>query len=486
MARSLGFHVRGAAPLAPDIRDIESIKLGARNRMMRKTPRVTGKTIRKIRSFVRVWLRKNLTPLSADVDNSFETFLAQTNYPEWRKNELRLAMEKDIPNFKNSSFNKREFYDEPKFNRWINSRSDWFKGKTGPNFKLIEHELFQLPDFIKTVPVCDRAKYIHERLYRPGARYQATDHSSFEAHIVSRIMRVVEFQLYKYMTKNLPNHEWFMDLLHKSILGNQECYLRCKNGFCNVTTEARMSGDMCTSLGNGFTNLIIMKFLAYQAGWPQCVGVVEGDDGLFRIEGDEIDVSAFEQVGFTVKSNCTTELHSAGFCQLYYSDDAYENLVDPIKVILRAGWTMTSSMHGGLKIMQGLTRAKALSMLCEAPTNPITSKMALWLLRATRKVSPRFDYADNDRWWSEQVLSTNVGKCVQKAEIGPTPGQREQAHKLWGISPHEQIALETYFDGLDVIGPIDHPIILDHVSPWAIWSWHNLTELHDEKTSWRS
>mgnify|MGYP003702193899 FL=1 len=100
---------------------------------------------------MRLWLRKNLMPLKCDSDTTLEHWLEGTNYPEWRKKQLREASLKifNKSDYNNKSFIKREFYPEPKHARWINSRSDKFKSMTGPIFHLIESETFKNSSFVK-------------------------------------------------------------------------------------------------------------------------------------------------------------------------------------------------------------------------------------------------------------------------------------------------------------------------------------------------
>jgi len=467
LARSLGWHVEGCAPMGPDINDLETIYRGRCHRMNRLTPTIVPKFKRSFRQHVRLFLRNNFKSLPVDVDTSIETWLASTSYPEWRKEQLRNCHDRDI--YRNKSFIKREFYDVPKHARWINSRSDSFKQRTGPIFKLIEKEIFDSKYFIKHVPVAERSKFIHDRLYRPGASYVATDHSSFEAHISPEIMRICEMQLYSYMTRNLPERGIFLNLLKQGLLGKQNCSMNSK---CRVrtTTYARMSGDMCTSLGNGFTNLMVMSYVAYLKGWDNIDGVVEGDDGIFRLDGPVPTSEEFASLGFTIKSEVFDDLGVAGFCQLYFAGQEFDNLVDPKKILLRSGWTMSSSMNGGDRIMKELTRAKALSMLCEAPINPVTSSMARWLLRMTRSSKSRVD--ESDEWYYHQCVR-NVDRCLSKSMIGPSMHQREFVAHKFGLSVNAQLSIEKYFDNKTDLGPINQPDVVNFVSTkWSMWSWN--------------
>ena len=484
VARSLGWHVKGTGVLAPDFGDTDTLMKAARKRVMRESPISKPGTRRRFRSFVRVWVRKHLTPLDADTDMSFETWLEQTKYPAWRKAQLVEAhkdcLEKD--DFKNKSFIKRECYREPKHARWINSRSDAFKCATGPLFAAIERELYKHPAFIKHVPVAERSQYIKEMLERPGCKYMATDHTSFEAHFTPEVMTDAEFQLYWYMIRGLPESNEFCRLIQA--LADEQF---CGNAYVAFKTWARMSGDMCTSLGNGFTNLMIAEFLAKEHGWTDCVGVVEGDDGLFVVSGEIPTAQDYEDLGFRIKLDIYDRVCDAGFCGIFQSDAETENLIDPAWSLVRSGWTMSKWMHAGPDKMKILSRAKALSLLCEAPSNPITCRLALWIERATRGVADIPKMLDEDWWWMEQCLSSNLADCIAKAERGPTIAQRNFVAEKWKIPVLTQITLENYFDSLVEIQEINHPLATEIISeayPWCFWAHDNLTEVKAKGSRW--
>ena len=485
MARSLGFHLVGAAPLIPDVQDLETSCRGAQHRFLRDTPKPSRKVMRRFRGFVRMWVRMNLEPLSFDSDISVASWLDGTSYSVARKNELLehegVAYHKRF--LRNKMFRKRECYFEPKHARQINSRHDWFKTRTGPIFKLIEHELFKRPEFIKTVPVAERAEYMHQMLYRVGATYLETDHTSFEAHMSGEIMRVCEMQLYSYMVRNLPDKDWF-PLVLKGLCSEQNCYSSNRYGYQSARGQARMSGDMCTSLGNGFTNLMVMKFIAQELGWSECVGVVEGDDGLFRIAGPIPTEQDFASVGFTIKAQVSDSIGRAGFCHLYNVEGQNENLVDPISTAIKIGWTLSPQMHGGRAVMNKLARAKAMSLVCEAPANPITAAIGLSMLRVTHG-NTVLDPYDPDRWWNEQCLH-NIDHCIARAKRGPTIEQRLFVEEKWGVSVADQQHIEAWFSKQSRIVPISDPVLLKYVPKWPSFSYDTFIDIAKKGHSWRS
>jgi len=147
---SLGAHVVTAACPHPCLLDPTTAVAGARKRFLCKPPLAKPTEVYNLRRFVRDWCRENLVPLPHDTDVSVESWLKHTNYPDWRKEELRKAWE-DTGNiwdpekaqkyFACKSFVKDEVYPKYKHARAINSRSDSFKCAVGPIFKLIEAQV---------------------------------------------------------------------------------------------------------------------------------------------------------------------------------------------------------------------------------------------------------------------------------------------------------------------------------------------------------
>jgi len=301
---SLGCHVCRVALPHPDPSDPPTLEAGVRKRFAFNPPKAKPQILEDLRRFVQDFCRKHLIPLSPELDTGFETWLEKTPYPEWRKADLRRKHAEllALPNgrekyLKVKSFMKDECYTEYKHARGINSRTDEFKTMVGPIFKLIEEAVFKLDWFIKKVPVKDRPAYIMERLFCVSGRYFETDYTAFESLFVAELMDCCEMELYKYMVSELPGGDEFISLITKALLGENECSFK----FFTVWVQAtRMSGEMCTSLGNGFSNLMFFLFLCWRKG-SRCTGVVEGDDGLFRVDGPAPTASDFRDLGLVIK-----------------------------------------------------------------------------------------------------------------------------------------------------------------------------------------
>jgi len=516
--------VQGLGPPLPDGKDRETMWEALLKRMGQKMPDIDKGLLRQFRSFVRVWCAKHLRPLDHDTDFSVESWLADTHYTEKQKErflflyasmmagvskrpdgvtdkflldlygqtvntprgwELGMSLMVSHWNpkwYKCKSFCKAEFYMEPKHARWINSRSDNFKVLSGPVFKKIEHALFtSVKSFIKTVPLPDRAKYIDDMLKTTGGTYFATDFTSFEAGFHPDFVRCCELQLYKYMVKDCPQVKGAMDIICQALTMKQSVKAKA----CRARVEGRMSGDMCTSLGNGFSNYMIAAFWAYLNDFEVC-GVFEGDDGLVRVPSDALvpPQSFYEMLGFKIKIEPTSKLNEAGFCKQFYAEGQPENLRDPLETVLKAGWTKSARRHGGEEVIRELARSMGFAILCETPACPISAKMGLYLLRATEgSLTSR-----PEGWWEHQRFkNVNLTACVERAMAGPSPEQRQFVWTKWGISPPEQQHIESYFDSLSELQELTDPVLVNLCQqrfPYWITVRRNLSCIEPAKSAW--
>lgn len=466
-----GVPVVGGALPHVNPKDRQLNQEGVAKRFGYDPPRPNRAMRRRFRRFVRKWLEKHMVPLAPDVDQSFETWLENTNYPEWRKEELREVWmrhgpyarwfdERDAEHklVECSSFPKDETYSEYKFTRLINARHDWFKCKTGPIFKLIEAELFALPWFIKKIPVADRPAYIKEML--EGYDYViATDYTSFEALFTKELMEDCEMQLYTYMTQNLPNASEIRDWL-SVLLDANTCRFR---DFKVGLKATRMSGEMCTSLGNSFSNLMFMLFIAEENGNTNVSGCVEGDDGIFGMQGKAPTAEMFEQLGLKIKLEVHHQLTTASFCGLVFDPEDLVNVVNPLKMLIAMGWTSAKWAPVRKGKMMGLLRSKAMSVAYQYPGCPILGHAARSYLRLTSGVSTKW-IEDKMDWWQRELLAQQEGPIPWRE---PPRNTRMLVEKLYGISLQDQLAIEQYLDNLTEIGPLYLPFSGDLPKDWV-------------------
>lgn len=402
---SLPVVIAGAVPPHPDLSHVATAVAGVSKRLGRALPKINRRTLKRFREFVRLWVKKNLRPLSLSQTLSFSEWVMSRPYSLARKRDLirkYIAVVRiDDPDkryYELKCFVKDEFYGEYKHARGIYSRSDEFKCYTGPWFSAIEKVVFKLPWFIKYVPVHERAEHVRKALEQPGAKYMYTDYTAFESSFVAEFMEVCEFELYSYMVGDLADGSEWLKVIEQALLGEQKLNFR---SFVARLRARRQSGEMCTSLGNGFSNLMIYLFACSEQGMlDDAVGFVEGDDGLFRCAYPERLESYFAQLGFSIKLGTTDDLSRASFCGMLYDTVNGAVVTDVREALCTFGWVAAKYRRASRKNLISLVRAKALSMAYSYPKCPMLSSFALNVLRLTSGVTNR-DMVK----WAQQTMN---------------------------------------------------------------------------------
>lgn len=413
-------------------------------------------------TFVNEFIHTYLVPLRPDscsVDERFNKWLDRTAYAEHRKQELRDAYDMchghlHPRHYRVQSHLKREFYESYKYPRCINSRSDAFKACTGPLFHMIEREVFYKQEtkmyFVKSLPVPERSLFLKRRLGDLGYDFLCTDFSSFDASLNREVMMVCEMQLYKYMTMYIDGGAEFYTHVERALTGVNHCRNREFGRFSVRGT--RMSGDMCTSLGNGFTNLCVSLFVANQTvPWEHLDGIFEGDDGVVRVpHGAFVEPAYYANLGFKIKLVRTSRLGDVVFCQTYFDPDECVNIIDPVRHMLKFGWSLSAARAGGREVVLGLLRAKALSLLYSAPGCPVLQSLAQYALRVTDGVVPRWD--DTDLGWKLSLVPKGTMEGAQSRPVSMRSRQVVEDHFHYPID--HQVAAEAFLDGLDDLQPL--------------------------------
>jgi len=471
----LGCSVVGSAPPHPDPQDPETMRAGVCKRFCSATPVPDEDFIELFRKFVHRRVREKYQRPSPATDVSFETWIESTNYPRKRKDELiRLYNEREgmlsEKDFLVKSFQKDETYVEFKHARAINSRTDMFKCFVGPIFRIIEKIVFEDPAFIKKIPVRDRPNYIRQMLERVGAKYGVADYTSFETLFTEELMKICEMELYSYLSSSLVGGaEWFKIVL-AVLTGDNECIFKAFKVFCHAT---RMSGEMCTSLGNGFTNLMVIEFLAEINGCTDLGVVVEGDDSEFTMCGPFPTADQFKKLGLNVKMQIHTRLEEASFCGLMFDFDDLVNVTDPREVLNEFGWALRSYAHCRKSRLMTLLRCKALSYAHQYPGTPIIQELAEYALRMTRSYDVS-DFIENNRSYSEyereQVREAfrffeDKGPYYCRAHIDVPINTRHLVERLFEIDVSTQLEIESYLRSLKVMTRLSHPAIVGLMQP---------------------
>lgn len=189
----------------------------------------------------------------------------------------------------------------------------------------------------------------------------------------------------------------------------------------------------------------------------KCVGVVEGDDGLFRVSGT-IDETIFSRLGFVIKLEHCDSLEDARFCSMCFNVESQRVLCDPVKKLLNTGWTFSEGRFSA-KLRKQLLRGKALSLLCESPGCPIIHSFAKYLHRLTSGQA-RYSGLSGVMNWNEEQLDICEDRITASLVSVPTLSDRLLVEKIYGIPTLTQLAIERYFETCDSIRPIPLGLVL--------------------------
>lgn len=487
VAPSLGCHIQGVAMPQPDIQHAKSLAAGAVHRFLREMPDRDPALFARLIAFGEEF-NSFFTPLGPDVGDDNEEWLASTSYSAARQAELR-EVRKEVEskgglwaptlskktNFDIGTFMKDEAYPEYKFPRNINARKDETKVYAGAWFKAIEKILFAHPAFIKKVPVRERPKYILDLLEGAGT-VRASDFTSMEATFVPAVIRL-EISFYKHMTRYVSWRADFWRFLDWVLAGLN------KNDSRYVTfwVEARrQSGEMNTSLGNGYFNMLINLFAYHEMGidWKTIKYVIEGDDGLFKSPtGQHPDSDFYRRLGAIVKLIEVPDISSASFCGLIFDPEELANISDPRKVLATLGITTHKYAHSRDSVHRALLRSKGLSIAYQYPNTPIFSAVARWILRVTSGsdvAATRFLLENHAYKWAPGDLALwkdhpNYLISAMRSELDEITGQpglqtRLLMERIFDVTVAMQERIEEYFDSLTDIRPLIIP--LDFHADW--------------------
>lgn len=388
----------------------------------------------RFKDFVEKWLCQNLQPLHSLP--TVREWLDHAHYTQKKKNDLLEASRScPVPCYSEEHsfcdmFNKFENYSDFKPMRGIQARSPVVKVCMGVPCYAISEVLFRMKYFVKFLEVQKRYEHVVAQLGEVGGYLYVTDHSHFESHMSRQIMDICECALYKYMLRDFPQYAEYMCRL---VTGLNK--IRTPYGTSH-RFAGRMSGDMCTSLGNGFTNLMAILFTVSTLG-GRCDCCVEGDDGIIR-SSVPITTEDFLRVGFEVKMDPVADIATSGFCGFRYGPITHTCFVEPRELL---GKFSTYNDP-----CPGLLAAKGLSLLNENSGCPIA-----WAL-GTRALQLDHQQPWVRRTWYNHYMfghcSDIVGDYLRLREYKrsvqrPSQIARVEFSQLYGVPVADQIEIEN-------------------------------------------
>jgi hypothetical protein len=282
-------------------------------------------------------------------------------------------------------------------------------------------------------------------------------------------------------------------LLHDSIGG--ENVMSFARRLTAKLIAKRMSGEMNTSLGNGFSNYMMLKWLTFRKDPTASVrAAVEGDDGLFKVTPKESSPTTedFTNVGAIIKLEKKKNLSEASFCGLIFDLDDQVVIADPLKHLAKVGWYPKRHCNCTQKDGRALLRARGYSFVYQYPGCPILSSLGYWILRNTDDITEKNvrKVIDREASYDRERLLTALEKYNDMPSKPITDNTRDLMFRYFGVSSRQQILIEKWFMENE-LGPIniaapDGPLDLPWEKCWRQnWDVYT-TDVYDPGAMWGS
>lgn len=441
-------------PLYPNFHEPSAFILGALKRVVH--PVITDReTLDEFRGFVTSFIHKHFKPVQR-LENTHDEldrfWLDNSDYTLREKEAFHEDLERFLQNgpCKNflhcSSFLKREFYQDIKFPRTINSRSNQFKTVFAPLTKLIEQQVYSVLNkhFVKGKNKQDVVPRLIELTQQFNHIYE-TDYSSFEGSFSTEIMLACEYQLFRFMSKDNPfHHSMFKKVYHTP----NHLHFRCDHRKGHIIVPgSRMSGEMWTSLANGFTNAMLFLFAVKktQKTFKRFDYLVEGDDGLLSTNF-ELDTNPITNLGFRLKIQAEEHFNQVNFCGINVCGGQF--IPDIPRRYAKFAYTLDVGASQSKKRASELALARALSLAYESSGVPVLQSLAHAYIRLHSNAKRDRRHLD---WYQRYRTPMDIfendfdaGKLFRKV----SPNVRQFVEKKFGITIERQIQLETFYDSI--------------------------------------
>lgn len=398
-------------------------------------------------------------------DQLVDDWLQESSYSGSRKKQLRALYDvyasrgylrkKD---YACKSFIKAEGYAEYKAPRVIISRSDTFKVVVGCFIKKIEDAVYNHPvlgrHFAKHFSVEDVVARMSE--IRDNYKYVGeTDYSSFEGSFSPKYLRSVEWRLLSHMLRNNPKVRNYVKACYFMYAGrrvdtdtkftNEAAINYVSSKFGSVQfSGSRLSGELWTSLGNGFSNLVNLYACALHNG-QDIDAIVEGDDAFIGMHSAFLNGEFFKRMGFTLKIVQGSDITDLDFCGHKVNTESGTRL-SRLNLMVNAGWAITRNGPLSETSRKRLFLGKCLSGIVLASGNPVFqvyfARNIQLLLHEGIKV-PKLD--DENRWWNTHSEMAEAERWHTYLKE-PTRSDRLLFEELYGVTVADQIAWEGAYD----------------------------------------
>jgi hypothetical protein len=395
-AEKMGLTVSACVPPKLDTQHTETLFAGCQHRQACTVPPVTAtlKEQKELRRFVFLFLKKFVSQLKPEDVESYEVWAQRQKDDRDSLDRANKEQEKYLPGQKlperftdAACFGKDEHYPEVKPARGIAGRSLHIKCRYGRFMAALDRVLGKLKFLVKGLNASEIRGRMLE-MFRTTDEFAENDFSSFEASITTKIIRLCECQLFRHVFQHVMPKE-LVDEICNDAAGKH--VFRYK-GFSVTIAGRRRSGDLWTSSGNAFTNLMLICFCLWKMGitFDQMRVLVEGDDSIVQIKDIETYCGLFERIsgafGFRSKVCTSPMLATTSFLQKRTTPDGRYELKDWRKILATFGWSKQKHVGMSRAKLLVLFRARSYSLAYQFPRHPILYALAKSCLRLTAGV----------------------------------------------------------------------------------------------------
>ena len=162
-------------------------------------------------------------------------------------------------------------------------------------------------------------------------------------------------------------------------------------------------------------------------------GCIEGDDGIFSVDVMPTSVQ-FADCGFKMSVDEISHSGVSGFCSSFWAPEG-GLVVDPIRHLLRVGWSFHCTLNASDTVRRELFRAKCRSLLDLAPGCPL-----LWVIAAWHPVDGVMR-CEPDSWKYGSRAGLKIQDSLHRLQE-PSNAQRVVVSSVFGISEIDQLRCE--------------------------------------------
>jgi hypothetical protein len=190
---------------------------------------------------------------------------------------------------------------------------------------------------------------------------------------------------------------------------------------------------------------------------PKCIDLrlkCEGDDGVFL--DYPMDQKYVRGLGLNLKIDHYTHFSEASFCGIICDTVAYCNVTNPYKAMADFALLDPKWAESNVSKQMDLVRSKAISYAFAYNGCPVISSLAHYALRVTRGRDVTWTIAFNGKYHADETRRLLKMKVWDNRKP-ILPETRSLVERIFGMDVDTQIAVENYFDSIDVIQPLNPP-----------------------------